>query len=138
MKLKKTTLKLSIVILFSIVVWNCSKDNDILYESPDNLDQTEFTFLPENPNSLIETNFVFYGCTYYETTSVSILANDINIRKHFNGQLKRACFVEYDTISLGKLKKGEYNVNLQIIDTNPFAQDSIFFNGNKKLIVSRK
>jgi len=99
---------------------------------------TEFTFIPESPTSKVETNLVFNGCGYYETTSVEIISKEIEITKHFNSQLKWPCVLEFDTIHLGKLKKGEYAVLLQIIDVNPFVADSVYFSEAKTLTVTNK
>lgn len=138
----KGTLFLIRIFVFAFVaifIISCKeKEEDTIYENPENLDMTEFTFIPKSPTSSIETNLVFNGCGYYETSSVEINSKEIEITKHFNSQLKWPCVLKLDTIHLRKLKKGEYSVLLQIIDVNPFVEDSIFFSEIKTLIVTNK
>ena len=109
------------------------KQEENLNENPENLDLSEITFVPLTPTSSSNTNLVFYGCSYYETSSVQIDQQQITIKKHFNSQLKWPCVLEYDTISLGILNQGEYLVTLEIIDTNPMVTDSLFHKETKTL-----
>ena len=133
----KDTVKLLVFLIVMVLVITCAEE-PIIYEEPEKLELTEFTFIPESPTAKEETNLIFYGCGYYETTSVKIDSPEISIKKHFNGQLKWPCILEYDTISLGKLKKGDYTVTLTIIDTNPFAQDSVFNTETQTLTITNK
>lgn len=109
------------------------KQEENLNENPENLDLSEFAFVPSTPTSSSNTNLVFYGCSYYATSSVQIEQQKISIKKHFNSQLKWPCVLEYDTISLGKLNQGEYLVTLEIIDTNPMVTDTVFHTETKTL-----
>ena len=127
------------VIIFLYLLISCSEPEELTtYESPEDLDLTEYTFMPEQPNTKEETSLVFYGCTYFQTTSVITDRETIGIKKHFNSQMKWPCIVAYDTISLGRLKKGEYQVKLEIIDVNPFMTDTVFFSETKTLTVGNK
>lgn len=118
--------------VLTIIFVQCKQEEN-LYENPEGLELSEFTFVPKTPSSTTNTNLVFYGCSYYETTSVQIEQQQVNIKKHFNSQLKWPCVLEYDTISLGKLNQGEYLVTLQIIDVNPLVTDSVFHIETKTL-----
>ena len=124
----------SLILLFLLAY--CGEET-MLYEDPQLLEWDEFTFIPETPSAKQEVSIVYYGCGYNETSSVSIEMKDILIIKKFNGAMKRPCILEHDTISLGKLNKGTYQVTLQIIDINPFAQDSLFHTETRRLIVGR-
>lgn len=127
---------LPIILLFiSLIVVNCTEET-ILYEDPELLKSEEFTFIPESPKAGKQVSMVYYGCGYYETSSVTHEDKNILVRKHFNGSMKRPCILAHDTISLGILNKGSYLVTLEIIDINPFASDSVFFTETKKLVVT--
>jgi len=101
------------------------------------LSLNEFMFLPEVPTSKENTSVIFYGCSYYSTTKVSVGNPEILIRKHFNSQLKWPCVLSYDTISLGKLKKGDYEIKFEIIDLNPWVTDTVFFQETKILSITK-
>jgi len=81
---------------------------------------------------------VYYGCSYNVTTSVAIDNKNILVKKHFNGSMKRPCILMHDTIPLGRLNEGNYRLTLEIIDINPFANDSIFSTETKILTVRNK
>ena len=117
-----------------IMFVNCGEEV-LKYDDPTELQADGFTFIPENPLPGHDISMVYYGCGYYQTSSVSTNKNRILVVKKFNGSMKRPCILELDTIALGNLKKGEYLVTLKIIDINPFAQDSLFSSETKKLIV---
>lgn len=119
--------------LFTVLVF-CGKET-ILYDSPEFLEAEEFTFIPEKPKANKNVSMVFYGCGYYETKSVLVNSPNIWVVKKFNGAMRRPCILEFDTISLGNLKAGQYEVTLQIIDTNSFAPDSLFYSESKILSV---
>lgn len=130
----------SLIILFS-GIWffiSCERPEDTSYVDPEQLNQTEYTFIPEQPTSREEIQLIFRGCTYYQTVNMQTSGNNITVKKRFNSQLKWPCVVDYDTIPLGKLKKGEYSITLQIIDVNPFISDSVFFSEIKTLEVTNK
>jgi len=130
MKLKKYFVYFTIVILFLLAY--CCKES-IIYEESRLLNSDEFTFIPANPSTEQEVKMVYYGCGYNETSSVTIYNRNILVIKKFNGSMKWPCILEYDTISLGNLEKGIYDVTLKIIDINPLAEDSIFHTETMKL-----
>ena len=125
---------LSLLLLFLLAY--CGQET-LLYEDPSLLIDDEFTFIPETPKAKQNVSMVYYGCNYNETSSVTIDKKDILVIKKFNGAMKWPCILEHDTISLGQLKKGTYNVTLNIIDTNPMLTDSLFSTETKKLVVGR-
>ena len=123
-------------LLFFFVLAYCG-DESITYEDPLLLNLEDFTFVPESPKANKDVNLVFYGCEYYTTKSLIKTDLEIEIIKNFNSAMKPPCILKYDTISLGKLKKGTYNVSLRIIDINSFTKDSLFYSESKTLIVGK-
>ncbi len=121
-----------ITLLF--VLTNCEEELTS-YEDPLNLKSEEFTFIPKLPKTNLDVSMVYYGCSYNVTTSVTIENKNIKVKKHFNGAMKRPCILMQDTISFGKLNEGNYRVTLEIIDINPFANDSTFSTETKTLTV---
>lgn len=119
------------LILFTVLVF-CGQET-ILYDEPEMLHEDEFTFVPETPRANKDVSLVYFGCQYYETFSVTFEQEDILIVKKFNGSMKRPCILARDTISLGNLSAGDYQVTLQIIDISSFASDSLFYSETKIL-----
>ncbi len=107
----------------------------ILTEDPVQLEPEDFTFIPEKPTTDQEVKMIYYGCGYNETSSVSIEDKKVLVIKKFNGAMKRPCILEYDTTHIGKLASGSYQVTLEIIDINPFIEDSLFSSRTKTLRV---
>lgn len=135
----KTIKNYTYLILISLIFacTNCAKEV-VSWDDPLSLKSGEFTFIPKLPKTSLDVNMVYYGCSYNVTTSVVIDNKNIRVKKHFNGSMKRPCILMNDTIPLGKLNEGNYRVTLEIIDINPFANDSIFSIETKTLIVRNK
>ena len=85
----------------------------------------EFTILPANPVAKDEVNMVTYDCKYHALASVVSKGKEITVKKRFNSQMKWPCILHYDTIPLGRLTQGTYNIIMLIVDTNPMVKDSI-------------
>jgi hypothetical protein len=132
MKTNRNFLYLLFVLLISSV-YACKES--FVYEDSITLSANEFTFVPESPFAEQEIEMLYYGCNYYVTSSTTIEKKNILVTKKFNGTMKRPCILEYDTMSLGKLQKGRYLVTLEIIDINPFTDDSLFYSRSKTLSV---
>jgi hypothetical protein len=128
-------IRILVVVLLVLSLSNCQEEGEE-YVAPEDLEISEFTFLPEKPTSKTETQMLFYGCSYFQTTSIIIVDDEIDVRKHFNSRLKWPCVLLNDTIPLGKLKKGDYKVTLEIIDLNPLVPDSVFHTQTKLLSIS--
>ncbi len=107
---------------FILLIWSCSEDHNGSLYIPET---DKFLILPSKPVSGDQVSMVTYDCKYYLLASVSQLGNEITVKKRFNGQLKWPCILQSDTIPLGRLNQGSYRITLLIIDTNPFANDSI-------------
>lgn len=136
MQSQKSLLKF-IFILSMVIISGCNKEEPFTYKDPSQLEETEFTFIPSQPNSNVETAVVFYGCRYFATTSLVALNDKIEIIKEFNSEQEWPCNLKNDTIYLGKLTKGIYNVTLKIVDKNSSAANSIYFTENKTLVVTK-
>ena len=89
------------------------------------LSENEFLIIPSQPKVSDQVCMVSSGCSYNVLSSVNVSNQNILVKKRFNSQMKWPCVLKYDTISLGQLNKGTYEVTLQIIDINPFVTDSI-------------
>lgn len=128
--------KYSAFLVFMILaLFTCGCKDSFIYEDSIILNANEFTFLPESPTTEQEVQMIYYGCIYYSTSSVTIDKSDILVLKKFNGAMKLPCILKQDTISFGKLQKGRYQVTLEIIDINPFTDDSLFHSESKVLYV---
>jgi len=128
---------LKIIFFFGLVIMSgCKKDEPFTYKDPSQLEENEFTFIPSEPNSQVETALVFYGCSYFVMSSFVATNDKIEVVKEFNSEDGWPCNLKNDTISFGQLPKGTYHVTLKIIDTNPSASNSLFYSKDKTLIVT--
>jgi hypothetical protein len=107
----------------SLLGWSCGEEHEKEELSVPEIN--DFVILPSKPVSKDQVFMVTNDCKYNLLASVSLLGNDITVKKRFNGQLKWPCILQTDTIPLGRLERGTYRVTLLIIDTNPFVKDSI-------------
>ena len=76
---------------FIFLMWSCAEDHDrsglIVPEAE------KFLILPSKPVSGNQVSMVTHDCKYYLLASVSQIANDITVKKRFNGQLDRKSVV---------------------------------------------
>lgn len=125
------------LILFFGAAASCDDEAEPI-EEPEDLEIADFSFFPEQPTMKDEISLVFSGCNYFQTTSVDAGNSEVVVRKHFNSRLKQPCQLMNDTISIGKLKKGDYLVTLKIIDLNPLKADSVFHSQTQSLTITNK
>jgi hypothetical protein len=72
---------------------------------------------PEKPTSSDVIRLVIYDdCTYNILSKNKRTGQSIDIEKQFNGMMKWPCVQQNDTILIGKLPQGSYNVNYTLID----------------------
>jgi hypothetical protein len=72
---------------------------------------------PEKPTSSDVIQLVIYDdCTYNILSKNKRTGQSIDIEKQFNGMMKWPCVQQNDTILIGKLPQGSYNVNYTLID----------------------
>ena len=94
--------------------------------------------LPEKPTSNDQIKLVvFDDCTYNQLVGVTRSDKTIDIRKQFNGMMKWACIPRNDTILIGKLPEGSYNVNYTLIDTSQPSPQNISVSFTFQLMVTR-
>jgi hypothetical protein len=122
----KSFLAISILILILIVLLISQSCLNDPVSNPDSVTgEFEFSIIPAEPTTADEVKLITYDCKYNVLASITTKGKDITVKKRFNSQMKWPCVLRYDTISLGKLKQGNYSVILLIIDTNPSVTDSI-------------
>jgi hypothetical protein len=123
-----------IILLF--FVSNCTIDTIDNHGSE--LDFHNMKIIPEKPKSSDEIKLVvFDDCTYNILSGVTRKGNIINIQKQFNGMMKWACIPRNDTILIGKLPEGSYNVNYTLIDTSQPSPQNISVSFTFQLMVKR-
>ena len=90
------------------------------------LSKHNMKIIPENPTSNDQIKLVvFDDCTYNILSGVTRTDNTIDIQKQFNSMMKWPCFMKNDTILIGKLPLGSYNVNYTLIDISQQAPQNI-------------
>ncbi len=129
---KKSPFYYLFVVFIMFIVISCHDEEQTIKTI--NLSENTFVFEPQNPTPNEHVSIITYGCNYNVLASVNKNQNDIVIKKRFNSQMKWPCILELDTISLGTLNQGTYEVSLQIVDINPMIADSVF--SEKKLSLS--
>ena len=127
--------KMAVLLLVAVIFISCNKD-----EQPEGdyfiLNENDFLFLPQSPKSSQDVSIITYDCGYNEFASLKIEGNSIELKKRFTSQMKWPCILENDTIELGKLAAGTYEVTFVLVDTNPFIIDSVSVQEVKGLVVS--
>lgn len=134
MKPKSTKLILAVLVL--IITCACSKDED--NNKLLNLAENEFAITPEKPSKSDEISIITYDCGYNQLDKVKKDGFNIEVVKHFNSMMKQPCVLIRDTIPLGKLDAGTYQVKFTIVDTstNILASDYIFYTETQQLNVT--
>ena len=103
-----------------------------------NLAEHNMKILPEKPTSNDEIRLVvFDDCTYNVLSGVTRNSNTIDIQKQFNSLMKWPCVMRNDTILIGKLSPGSYNVNYTLIDISKQAPQNLALSFTFQLGVSK-
>jgi hypothetical protein len=123
--IKKSFLLAVILLFIPVMVFFQSCLEEPQSENTDPPEIDNFSILPANPVSKDQVNMVTYDCKYHVLASVTQKAKEITVKKRFNSQMKWPCILHYDTIPLGRLTQGTYNIMMLIVDTNPLVKDSI-------------
>ncbi len=116
------TIGCCLIILF---IFNaCSEDENPLYEQVDlsTLSENEFVLTDSGG----EVQIIFRDCQYNVLQSVEKEGDKIEVVKAFNSLMKLACVLRYDTVSLGVLGRGNYQLDYYLIDRNTMLTDSVF------------
>jgi len=83
-------------------------------------------FIPLPPTSADNVRLVIYDdCQYNLLSGVTKSGNTINIEKHFNSMMKLPCMLRNDTIVIGKLAVGTYQVNYKLLDLSSQVKDPV-------------
>jgi len=123
---------LLVILLFSL---GCKEDSNI---DQANRDESTLKFIPENPGSKDEISLiVFDDCKYNTLSKSSRTGKTINIEKQFNSMMKWPCVLHNDTILIGKLPQGTYNVNYTLIDISQQAPKNISYSTTLQLAVGK-
>jgi hypothetical protein len=90
------------------------------------LSKHNMKIIPEKPTSNDQIKLVvFDDCTYNVLSGVTRTDNTIDIQKQFNSMMKWPCMMKNDTILIGKLPVGSYNVNYTLIDISQQSPKNI-------------
>jgi hypothetical protein len=121
--------------IFLMIGTACSKSEE---KTQFDLLQNEFIVMPSHPDPSDEVNVITYDCRYNQFAYINKSGFDIEVVKHFNSMMKWACILEYDTISLGKLDPGTYQLTLTLVDISTFAlSDSISHRETQSFVVKK-
>jgi hypothetical protein len=116
--------------LFGLLLFLIACSDQVIEVQTTDLAAHNMKIIPEVPTQSDEIKLVIFDdCTYNTLLGVTRDGNTIDIKKQFNGMMKWPCFIKNDTILIGKLQQGSYNVNYTLIDiSQPATQNvSIFF-----------
>ena len=108
-------MKYVFLLSFLIVFAACSKKEN---EGKTNVFvEHGIVILPEQPTSKDEIVLVVLNdCKYNQLSGVTRKGRAITIEKQFNSTMKWPCVVHNDSISLGKVPAGTYQVNYHLVD----------------------
>jgi hypothetical protein len=133
--MKRYLFQLLLIVVVMITLSTCSKSDD---KTPSDLLQNEFLVQPTHPKASDEVQLITYDCRYNQFAYINKSGFDIEVVKHFNSMMKWACILDYDTISLGKLAPGTYQLTLTLVDISTSAlSDSISHQETQSLVVKR-
>ena len=132
--MKKALIKLSLLVVVSFFAFACTKEDDSELLS---LAENGFKVMPDKPSSADEISIVTYDCGYNQLDEVKKDGFNIDVIKNFNSMMKQPCVLKLDTIPLGKLAAGTYQIKFIIVDTstNILESDKIFHTGTQELVV---
>jgi len=123
-------LKITYLLLVLFFVSNACTDQ-IIAQSPDFVPVTDISkynmkIIPVPPTSADNVRLVIYDdCQYNLLNGVTKNGNTISIEKHFNSMMKLPCMLRNDTIMIGKLAVGTYQVNYKLMDLSTQVKDPV-------------
>jgi hypothetical protein len=133
--MKTHTFQISMAFILLLIGTACSKSEE---KTQFDLLQNEFLVQPSHPKAADEVQIITYDCRYNQFAYINKSGFDIEVVKHFNSMMKWACILDYDTISLGKLAPGTYQLTLTLVDISTAAlSDSISHQETQSLVVKR-
>ena len=118
-------------VIFLLTVLACSdkitvSESQVNYKHVTDLSQYNMKIIPEPPTSADNIRLVVYqDCQYNILAGVTKNGNTIEIEKHFNSMMKLPCMLRNDTIVIGKLAVGTYQVNFKLMDLSTQVKDHV-------------
>ncbi|MDP3180764.1 MAG: hypothetical protein Q8M67_03025 [Bacteroidota bacterium] len=129
---------MKLLVFFGLLLFLFACSDQVVDVQTTDLTEHNMKIIPDKPNSTTEIKLVvFDDCTYNTLSGVSRNGKKIEIKKQFNGMMKWPCFIKNDTILIGKLPQGSYNVNYTLIDIAQPAPQNIAVSVSFQLAVSR-
>ena len=114
---------LTIAITFSLVM-ACSEP--LVQEIISDPGKNNMKFIPEKPGSNDDIKLVVYDdCNYNIRSGITRYGKTIDIKKEFNGMMKRPCLIRNDTITIGKLTEGTYIIHYKLMDIAPVPPKAV-------------
>jgi len=121
--MKRAIFALVLILLFSVACTEKDKVAQTVNHVGNNM-----KIIPDSPGSKDVIKLVIYNdCTYNLLSKNKRTGKTIDIEKQFNSLMKIACVMKNDTIVIGKLPQGSYNVNYTLIDISQQAPQNITF-----------
>ncbi|MGQ8337164.1 hypothetical protein ACUNWD_11495 [Sunxiuqinia sp. A32] len=106
----------------------------------DELTDNSLRYLKEENDFIIESDgsevlFIINDCGYNELKAIEKNGQKVEVVKTFNSLMKLPCVLKTDTISLGNLEEGEYQLDYYLIDRNSFLEDSVSVHTSKTFLI---
>ena len=112
--------------LFGLIFFMLACSDQVSEVQFSDLSKYNMKIIPDNPTSNDQIKLVvFDDCTYNVLSGVTRNDKTIDIQKQFNSMMKWPCVMKNDTILIGKLPLGSYNVNYTLIDISQQAPQNI-------------
>jgi len=126
------------LVLFGLIFLMLACSEKVSEVQLTDLSKHNMKIVPKNPTSNDQIKLVvFDDCTYNILSGVTRTDNTIDIQKLFNSMMKWPCVMKNDTILIGKLPVGSYNVNYTLIDISQQAPQNIFVSFSFQMKVVR-
>ena len=124
--------------LFGLIFFMLACSNQVSEVQFSDLSKYNMKIIPDNPTSNDQIKLVvFDDCTYNVLSGVTRNDKTIDIQKQFNSMMKWPCLMKNDTILIGKLPEGSYNVNYTLIDISQQAPQNISVSFSFQMKVTR-
>jgi len=126
------------LVLFGLIFLMLACSEKVSEVQLTDLSKHNMKIVPKNPTSNDQIKLVvFDDCTYNILSGVTRTDNTIDIQKLFNSMMKWPCVMKNDTILIGKLPVGSYNVNYTLIDISQQAPQNISVSFSFQMKVTR-
>ena len=112
--------------LFGLIFFMLACSDQVSEVQLTDISKYNMKIVPDNPTSNDQIKLVvFDDCTYNILSGITRNDKTIDIQKQFNSMMKWPCMMKNDTILIGKLPLGSYNVNYTLIDISQQAPQNI-------------